>query len=422
MTAVQLAYGKDFIDFEFSSDQFSLLSEPDRETSSLTDARIGAALDTPIGSASLEDIVEPTDTVLIVVSDATRATGSAQVVNLLVRRVLQYGVAPADIAVIFATGIHRAVSAHERDELVTPFITQRLRCLDHDANNEAQLISLGQTRQGTPAEVSKALRDFSKVIITGGIAFHYFAGFTGGRKSICPGLASAETIRRTHMLALDFERGCRREGVGPGLLDGNAVNEECEAIAQLVAPAFAINAIVAENQQVQKLFCGDWRASHRAACTDYLMSHSHAIDEKRDVVVVSCGGSPYDINMIQAHKALEMASYACNEQGTIVLVAECPDGLGRPDFLKWFEEPNSGALASRLREAYEVNGQTAWSLMTKTERFNVHLVSSLPYEIVSKMGMKPVTSIDQALRGIGNSSRGYIFTRGASSLPRLNSN
>src|SRR6185436_15728942 len=136
---------------------------------------------------------------------------------------------------------------------------------------------------------------------TGAVGFHYFAGFTGGRKSICPGLASAKTIEATHMLALEFERGGRREGVAAGLLRGNAVSEECERVAALIDPAFIVNAIVDERGRPEQVFAGDWRAAHEKACEAYAATHSQRIGEKRDVVVVSCGGSPYDINMIQAH-------------------------------------------------------------------------------------------------------------------------
>ena len=221
------------------------------------------------------------------------------------------------------------------------------------------------------------------------------------------------------MLALDFDSGGRRAGVGTGLLDGNAVHEECESIAALIDPAFSINTVVNENGHVVKLFCGNWRSAHRLACEEYLAEHSIDIPTKRDVAVVSCGGFPYDINLIQAHKALDMAAYACRNSGSIILLAECRDGLGRPDFLKWFSEQNSRALEKRLRDQYEVNGQTAWALLTKAERFNVYLVSELPEDDVRKMRMIPAGSLSEALRKVGRDASGYIMPLGAAVLPRL---
>ena len=355
--------------------------------------------------------------VLIVVSDATRATGSAQLIHLLVRRLIQAGVLPSDIAIIFATGIHRRVTLEEKSELLTPFIAQRVRTLDHDAYDPEGMVSLGVTDTGTPVEVNRALKDFSAVILTGAIGFHYFAGFTGARKSICPGLASARTIEATHMLALDFETGGRRAGVGTGNLDGNAVNEECERVAALIEPRLSVNAVVDQRGRVVQVYAGHWRAAHRAGCTAYLATHSVDITERRDLVIVSCGGSPWDINLIQAHKALEMAAQATNEGGTIVLLAECSDGLGRADFLKWFAESDSRALAARLRDGYEVNGQTAWSLLTKTERYQIFLISELPDEQVRSMRMVPAHSLDEVMNQVDNAANGFILPRGATLLP-----
>jgi nickel-dependent lactate racemase len=352
------------------------------------------------------------------VSDATRATASAQIVNLLLRRLVQAGVSPANVAIIFATGIHRPVTEKEKTELLTSFVAQRLRVIQHDAYDRTRLTTLGKTASGVTVEVNSALKEYSHVFLTGGITFHYFAAFTGGRKSVCPGLASADTIEATHMLAMDFDRGGRKAGVRAGALDGNAVHEECERVATLVSPAFGINTIVDENKSAVKMFCGDWRLAHRAGCEFYLDQHSVAIPEKRDIVIVSCGGFPHDINLIQAHKALDMAALACKDGGTIILLAQCSDGLGRPDFLKWFEADDSRALEARLVNGYEVNGQTAWALLTKAERYRVCLISELPSDEVKRMRMVPVQTIAEALGKVG-SREGFIMPRGAAVLPRI---
>jgi nickel-dependent lactate racemase len=406
------------VSFDYDDGQFSILSGHEKTETPMTDLAIGEALDSPIGSPPLDEIIDSDDSVLLVVSDATRATGTAQVVNALVRRLVQIGVSPSRMAVIFATGIHRRVTEQEQVELLTPFIVQRLKIIEHDAYDSAKLSSFGQTESGVEVELSSALREYSRVIVVGGINFHYFAGFTGGRKSICPGLASAKTIEATHMLALDFETGTRKAGVGTALLDGNAVHEECDRVAQLVDPAFGVNTIVGPKKRVVEMFCGDWRVAHSAACATYLDQHSVNLPAKRDVVVASCGGSPYDINLIQAHKALDMASYACKDGGTIVLLAECVDGLGRPDFMKWFDSADSRALAERLRTEYEVNGQTAWALLRKAETNRVHLISQLPDDEVKRMRMIPARSISEALEDVAGKS-GFIMPRGAAVLPRI---
>jgi nickel-dependent lactate racemase len=418
MTQIELGYGRSSVEFTFDEARFSVVTTDRTATTPLKDYEVGLALDDPIASPPIDELVSSDDSVLIVVSDATRATASEQIVNLLVRRLIQAGVSPARMAVIFATGIHRPVTEKEKIELLTPFIVQRLQVLQHDAYDQTKLNTFGTTESGVTVELNSVLKEFSRVFLTGGITFHYFAGFTGGRKSICPGLASAKTIEATHMFALDFETGGRKEGVRAGALDGNAVHEECERVASLVAPAFSINTIVDEKKQATRLFCGDWRVAHRAACDYYLDHFSARIPSKRDVVVVSSGGFPHDINLIQAHKALDMAALACNDGGTIILLAECSDGLGRPDFMKWFDETDSRALAARLVNGYEVNGQTAWALLTKGERFRVCLVSELPPDDVRRMRMVPVRTIEEALEHAG-SGDGFIMPRGAAVLPLI---
>ena len=418
MSEIELGYGRGSLVLGYDEARYRVLAGGEaRDGAALSDVEIGASLDAPIDSPALEEIISPDESVLVVTSDATRASASAQVVNLLVRRLVQIGVAPPDINIIFATGIHRKVTTAEKLELLTPFVVQRIKTLDHDAYDASKLVQLGMTNAGAPVEVNRALKDHTHVIMTGAVGFHYFAGFTGGRKAICPGLASARTVEATHMLALDFERGGRRAGVRVGLLDGNAVHEECERIAGLIAPSFLINTVVDARGRARRVYAGDWRAAHRRACREYAQEHSVEIDSKRALVIASCGGAPSDINLIQAHKALEMAAEACVEGGAIILVAECADGLGRADFLKWFEAEDSRALESRLQEAYEVNGQTAWSLLVKAEKFRIYLVSELADEDVRRMRLIPARSVDEALARISAEAEGYIMPRGAALLP-----
>jgi nickel-dependent lactate racemase len=205
------------------------------------------------------------------------------------------------------------------------------------------------------------------------------------------------------------------------LLDGNAVHEAVDRIAALVEPAFCINSIVNQDGKVAAVYAGHWRGAHRRACEDYLLDHSIPIHEKRDLVIVSAGGWPYDINLIQAHKALEMASHACTDGGTIIWLAECPEGLGRPDFLQWFAESDSRALAERLRIEYEVNGQTAWSLMQKLERFQIALISSMSGELIRIGRLATPKRLDEFVVANSRAGSGFVIPGGAKTLPLLTS-
>jgi nickel-dependent lactate racemase len=412
MTRIDLRYGSSgSIPFEFDGSRFDVVAGGDSPRP-LTDIELGEKLGTPIASESLEDIVSPGNTVLFVVPDATRQVGAGQVVNLLVRRLIANGTAPHEMATIFATGIHRLVTDPEKQEILTPFIAQRVKTLDHNARDLMQLTHVGETSGGIRVELNRALFEFDHVVLIGGVTFHYFAGFTGGRKLVCPGLGSSKTISATHKLAFDCESLDRRAGVGTGLLEGNAVHEAFVEAASKARIAFAVNTIVNEVGEVTDLFCGDWIESHKAACSAFANSHSISVAEKRDLVVVSCGGLPYDINMIQAHKSLDAASYACKDGGTIVLLAECRDGLGRDDFLNWFNATDSRDLAVKLCEKYQVNGQTAWSLLRKAEKYKVRAVSSLDENVLRKMRVEKA-SVEEAERIMKNAGSGYIIPNGS---------
>ncbi len=419
MEQLDLKYGRGTLPFQVQPDRFKVLrssSLPDP----LSDVEIGDRFDDPIGSARLEEIIEPGSSVLFLVSDATRQTGSGQIVNLLVRRLIANGIMPFDIAVIFATGIHRSVTEEEKKQLLTPFIAQRVKTLDHSPRDLMRIVRMGETTGGIPVELDRALTEYDHLILIGGISFHYFAGFTGGRKLICPGLASARTIAETHKLAFDCESLARRDGVGPGLLAGNAVHEAFEDAASKVRVSFAVNSFVDERGAVTDLFCGDRVRSHQAACSEYVARNTVSIDEKRDLVIVSCGGWPRDIDLIQAHKAIDAAAQACADGGTIVLVGECAEGLGREDLLDWFTSANSGALARRLCQKYQVSGQTAWSLMEKTERYRICAVSSLENEVLTKAGITPVASVEEVVALTSSQTTGYIIPDGAKTMFKTN--
>ena len=182
-------------------------------------------------------------------------------------------------------------------------------------------------------------------------------------------------------------------------------------VVRKLPPAFSINTIVNDQGEAVEMFCGDWITAHARACEFYAARHTIEIAEKRDLVIASCGGFPFDLNMIQAHKTLDAASLACNEGGTIILLAECADGLGRSDFLNWFEAESSEKLAENLCKNYQVNGQTAWSLLKKAERFDVRIITSLPESETRPMRVQRARSLD-----IDKNAKGYIMPFGAKFL------
>ncbi len=413
MADISLGYGNSHLSMSFDENSFTVLAGVASHLTPLSDREISAAFDSPIDSLPLDDVVADAETVLIVVPDATRSTASGQIVNLLVRRLIAAGTLPFNIRIIFATGIHRAVTAEEKKKILGDFTAQRIKTLDHHSRDLMQIVKLGETRRGIPIDLNRALLEHDRVIIVGGVTFHYFAGFTGGRKLICPGLASSKTVNETHKLAFDFEKKARRDGVGTGLLAGNAVHEEFIEIVEKIAPAFSVQSIVDAQGRAVKIFGGHWKTSHLAACGFYAENYSVSVPEKRGSVIVSCGGAPYDTNLIQAHKALQMAANVCQEGGTLVWLAECGDGPGRDDFLNWFAAENSQRLAEKLSEKYQVNGQTAWSLLQLTEKYRVIMVTDLPEEITRRLRVQTARDLADAQSLLNPDRSGYIVPYGA---------
>lgn len=412
MQEFELRYGRGHVTFGLDAGEIEVASPRD-SAKPLTDAEIGDRFDNPIGSPPVDEIVHPGDRVLIVVPDATRQTASGQIVNLLVRRLIACGIDTREINIIFATGIHRPVTEAEKSELLTPFIAQRIRTLQHDPKDRVRLFSLGETSGGIPVELNWALTEYENVIIVGGITFHYFAGFTGGRKLVCPGLASERTIAETHRLSFDPAALDRREGVGPGLLAGNPVHEAFVEAASKARISFAINTVVNDAGEAVEVTCGHWLESHYTACKRYSLLHDHLIDDRFDTVIVSAGGYPFDINFIQAYKALEAAASGCRPGGTIVLAAECQDGPGRDDLLQWFDAGGSREIAERLREDHRVNGQTAWSMAKKAETFDVRIVTALDDAACRRMGIRRFESVENALGDIERNGRVLLMPHGA---------
>ncbi len=418
MSSINLAYGKSFVKIEFDENKFSVLGEIENRKP-LSDAEINEKLDAPVDSETIEEIVKQGETVLIVVPDATRKSASGQIVNLLVRRLIANGTMPFEISIIFATGIHRKVSEEEKREILTPFIAQRIKTLAHDARDLMQFVRLGETSGGITVELNRALTGHDHIITIGAINFHYFAGFTGGRKLICPGLASSQTISKTHKLAFECGIKSRREGVDTGILKGNAVHEAFIEAVEKCPPSFAINTFVDENGFAVDLIGGNWKTSHEKSCEIYAENHTIKVAEKRDLVIVSAGGFPYDLNMIQAHKALDAASRICNDGGTIIFLAECADGFGRKDFPAWFVVENAEKLAERLCENYQVNGQTAWNLLRIAEKFDVRVLTSLSENQTNIMRLKKLDSIENIQKTIDKNTNGHIIPFGAKFLLKI---
>ncbi|MDH3493506.1 MAG: hypothetical protein OEM82_08150, partial [Acidobacteriota bacterium] len=232
-----------------------------------------------------------------------------------------------------------------------------------------------------------------------------------------PGLASKRTVVKTHGLAFDAKSRSRAAHVGPSILEKNPVHQGFIEAVEMAPPAYAFNSLFDGGGNVTDLVSGDWKSSHLEACRRHAEKYTVEVEGKRDFVIVSCGGYPHDVNMVQAHKAIETASLVCKEGGSIVVLAECPDGAGSAEFEKWFSYGMAENLAERLAEKYSVGGQTAWSLKQKSEKFDIRIFSELSGDMTRSMGLVKFADLAAAAASLKNAAGGYILPFGAKFLP-----
>jgi len=379
---------------------------------------ISAALDS---CAAYLARIRPGEQVVIVTSDITRYTGSETYLPLLVARLHSGGTADKDITVIIALGIHRRQSEHEHNKILGS-LHGRIRVVDHDCDDPGKLVTLGYTSSGIEVSINRTVAEADHVILTGTIGFHYFAGFGGGRKSILPGVASRKSCMASHFAVLNPGEGSGRNPLAAtGNLAGNPVHQAMTEACAMLKPLFMLNSVLSADKKILAAFAGDWQEAHDRGCSFYSREFSFPLREKGDLVIVSCGGFPKDINLIQAHKSMEYASQALRDSGVMILLAECRDGYGNATFFNWFRFSGLDALESELRKNYEINGQTAYALLQKALRFRIILVSRLPDEEVRAMRLLPARGLEEALEMaeemLPAEYSAYIIPEGGTVLP-----
>lgn len=414
----QLAYGRDRIEVNLSQEEVLGVLQP-RGLSPLPDPeeKIRAGLGRPLESPPLRELAKAGQSVAIIASDITRVTRSEMFLPILVEELNRAGVADQDITIIFAQGIHRPHTPQEQHQLVGDSLVGRIKLLDHDARDPEANVYLGTTRRGTRVAINRAVAAADLVILTGNITYHYFAGFTGGRKALVPGVAAGETISQNHNLVLNPEPG---SGINPaaisGKLEGNPVHEDLVEGAALAHPDFLLNLVVDDHRQVAGAFAGDWLAAHEQGARFMDEHYRVEIPKPADLVIVSCGGSPRDINLIQSHKAIDDAFPAVREGGVMIVLAECADGIGSDHFHQWSCLGSLEAIEAKLRQNYQVHGQTCHACMRKALQAQIIMVSSLPDQVVEKTKMIPAPDIDSALslarEKLGSGSSAYVIPEG----------
>lgn len=418
MTFVNLKYGKETKRLEIPAGNLLGILEGGAETKNISEykemALIEQALLQPIGTGRLSGLVKERQKIAILVSDITRPVPTRKLLPPLLRELFRANVPEKNIKIVFGMGIHRSHNRKEQRALVGDRIFDTVECID---SNKEGYIHVGNTTRGTPLNISRPVVEANVRICTGNIEYHYFAGYSGGAKAIMPGAADYETIRHNHSLQL-------KRNAQAGRLKDNPVREDIDEIGLKLGIPFILNVVLNEKNQVQKAFAGHYLKAHQAGCGYLDGLYKVNIPEPADIVVVSAGGYPKDINLYQAQKALDNASYAVKPGGIIILVAECQEGYGNDTFAQWIKEAGLPQhLEERLKQEFVLGGHKATAVARVVNKAEVFMVTAMEDADVEAAFFTKKLTVERALKDAltiaGKDAKILVMPRGGSVLPEI---
>lgn len=350
----------------------------------------------PVGTEPLESMLSSDSQVVVLVSDLTRSRGTVGLLPICIRYLRGRGVGAASIRVIVARGAHRGLSTEEKrmfdSDALSGVVVE-----EHDCDDPSKLSALLLTRRGTPVRTHVAIKDADVVVLLSPVSFHYFAGFGGARKLILPGCADRTAIVANHRLSLmdtipvTLHPSCR-----PGHLEGNPVHEDMIEALEALHGVFAINFFCDGTGGVIFVNAGDPVRSHQAACDAYRDVYLLAVDDPYSIAILSAGGKPNDLNLLQSHKALRHVVGAVRQGGSILFFAECNEGVGSPSLESALRMKRDDFLKSAYHD-YALNNQTAVSLHDLTQRFEVAMVSATNVDVLLSTRIKPCVNVEAFL-------------------------
>lgn len=387
------------------------------------------ALDHPIDSKPLRELVKPGESVCIVISDVTRRWQSPETyIPLVVEELESAGIRDEDILILSATGTHRRQTPEEHMGLVTEAVYRRIRVEDHVCTDADNLQLVGTTSYGTPVLLDKRALACDHIVLTGGVVYHFMAGFGGGRKSILPGIAGRETIMKNHNLALNpgLGNGSNPEVRSANMTDSNPVHADMMEACAMVHPTFLINVVVNDDQKIIGAFAGNWITAHRAACDLVDRMYGVPARERTDLVIASAGGYPKDLNFYQTIKTLSNALVVAREGGTIILVTKSDEGFGNEDTRR--QIAGYATMLERekdLRENFSIGAFIGYLFAEAGEKYHMIAVTDIPQAEFGTARIRVVSTLDEALELArqyhgGKLPRATLMPHGANTLPKFN--
>ena len=412
MSNLELGYGRGAAQLVLPSRiRFDALDARPLPAISLDEA-FRAAWEEPYGITDPTDLFRSGDRIVLIVNDHTRPTPTRQILRLLWDRI-DARVAPAHVTVVVGTGTHRAPTGDELEAILGPFRTL-FDVRIHDCDRD--LINVGVTSRGTPVLLNRVVAEADCVVAIGHIGTHYYAGYSGGRKGILPGVAGRTTIDANHAQLTDPRcRACS--------YCGNPISDEMVEAAAKVPFALTIDVVLAGTGGVAKVFLGEPEAAHAAGRAFWDANFQVPFDAPYDLVVASAGGHPKDINLYQAHKALYNAMRTVRDGGILYVAAACPDGIGHAVFEDWVNRSPDPEDVARLyeKEGFILGGHKALYLAQDAKRATIYLHSELDDDTVRRYYMQPARTLDPVLAAakdrFGTSFRTLIIPHAADLFP-----
>ncbi|MDR1160035.1 MAG: nickel-dependent lactate racemase [Syntrophomonadaceae bacterium] len=405
---IKLAFGHEFYNLEIEEKNFRgfLKTKPSRVDADNKEL-VEQALSHPVGGARLQELAEvkKARSAAVIVNDITRPTPYYALLPPLLEELRRAGLKNEDIKLVVALGIHRPHSEKENREIFGEEIVSRYEVLNH--NCDADLKTIGVLSNGWPLEINRTAAEADLLIATGVVELHYFAGYSGGRKSILPGIASRKLIEANHQMMDDPK-------ARTGNYKDNPVNDIMLEAAGKAGMDFILNVVMLSKDQIGLAVAGDFRQAWKKAVAFCEEQNVITIEEPADIVIASAGGYPKDISMYQAQKSLDAALAAVKKNGTVVLLAECGEGLGEAAFMRWIDEAVSPEdIKRRFYQHFELGGHKAFAICKALEHCQVILVSKLGKALTEKMFMEAETDLqaayEKALRRQGELASVYIM-------------
>jgi len=364
-----------------------------REVPAVSDGRaeVERSLRFPLGRVNLEKLRGARD-VVIVVSDKTRPVPNGEILPALLARLQQQGIRDSHITLLVATGAHEPMGPDEFGSILPLEIVERYSVLTHDVADERNLQWVGTTSRGTPVWINRRYLEADVQILVGNVDPHQFVGFTGGAKGVVIGLGGLATIEANHSM---MEYPLARMGIDRG----NPVREDIDEGGKLVGIDFVINVVLNGQHQIVRAFAGTPEAVAEESRALSLALARAEYDQAADVVIASAGGYPKDINLYQAQKALAHASRIARPGGTVILVAECSQGVGDPLYESQMTEAFSleDVIDRFRREGFQLGTHKAYLFARDMIKAQTSLVSGLPGQLAKRLFFAPFATLAEAL-------------------------